>query len=130
MTKSIPTVRKDVLHLDTPAPAIRLDTPAWFAWLEEPTTTCFSYGLFNRSQGYIDGFITLRKERRQRGALYWTAYRRLDRRLRKIYIGRSTQLTHARLEEIATLLRARDGPSLFSCPLYTLSTLFTVNHPC
>jgi LuxR family maltose regulon positive regulatory protein len=110
MTRSIPTVRKDVLDLDTTGPAIRLDTPAWFAWLDEPTTTRFSYGLFNRSQGYIDGFVTLRKERRQRGAAYWTAYRRQGQRLRKIYIGRSTQLTHARLEEIATHLRARDGP--------------------
>jgi hypothetical protein len=131
MTKSIPTVRKDRLDLDTAAPAIHLDTPAWFAWLEEPTTTRFSYGLFNRSQGYIDGFMTLRKECRQRGTAYWTAYRRQGRRLRKIYIGRSTLLTQASLEQIATRLRTRDGPPLptvvISCP-HALTYLSVTTH--
>ena len=50
--------------------------PQWFAWLEAPENCCFSYALLNHAKGYIDGFMTVRKERRQRGGVYWTAYRR------------------------------------------------------
>jgi LuxR family maltose regulon positive regulatory protein len=112
MTHPIPTVRQGLLLDDQhPAPLIQLDTPAWFAWLEAPTTTHFSYALFNRTQGYIEGFMTVRKERRQRGHAYWTVYRRQGPRLRKVYLGASTALTYARLEQIATQLRSRDGPT-------------------
>jgi LuxR family maltose regulon positive regulatory protein len=113
MTKSIPIVQDGILVDDqTPGPTIFLDTRAWFAWLEAPTTTRFSYALFNRTRGYIDGFMTLRKERRQRGTAYWSAYRRQGHRLRKRYLGPSAALTHSRLEQIAALLRPRDGPSI------------------
>jgi len=90
---------------------IPLDSPQWFAWLEAPTTTSFAYALFNRQQGYIDGFMTVRKERRQRGASYWSAYRRAGQRMRKIYLGRSLALTHACLEAVATRLQSRDDPA-------------------
>ena len=111
MTKSIPVVQNGILLDDqTPRPTIYLDTLAWLAWLEAPTTTRFSYALFNRAQGYIDGFMTVRKERRQRGTAYWSVYRRQGRRLRKIYLGPSTALTQTRLEQIAALLRPRAGP--------------------
>jgi hypothetical protein len=111
MTKTIPLVRNGIMVDDqTAGPAIQLDTRAWFAWLEEPTTTRFSYALFNRTQGYIDGFMTVRKERRQRGTTYWSVYRRQGHRLHKVYVGSSAALTQARLEQIAGLLRARDGP--------------------
>jgi hypothetical protein len=111
MTKSIPIVQDGFVVDDhTPGPTIYLDTLAWFTWLEAPTTTRFSYALFNRAQGYIDGFMTVRKERRQRGAAYWSVYRRQGQRLRKVYVGPSTALTHTRLEQIAALLRPRAGP--------------------
>jgi len=84
-----------------PAGRLWLDTPAWFAWLEAPSTTRFSYALFNRAKGYIDGFITLRKEQRQRGRAYWSAYRRQGQRVRKLYLGPSTALTHDQLERLA-----------------------------
>jgi hypothetical protein len=111
MTKSIPIVQDGFVVDDhTPGPTIYLDTPAWFAWLEAPTTTRFSYALFNRTQGYIDGFMTVRKERRQRGTTYWSVYRRQGPRLRKLYVGPATALTQTRLEQIAALLRPRAGP--------------------
>lgn len=111
MTKSIPIVQGGIVIDDqTQAPTIRLDTQAWFAWLEAPTTTRFSYALFNRARGYIEGFMTVRKEQRQRGTAYWSVYRRQGQRLRKLYVGPSTALTQARLEQIAALLRPRDGP--------------------
>lgn len=111
MTKTIPLVRKGMLVDDqTTGPPIQLDTRAWFAWLEAPTTTSFSYALFNRTRGYIDGFMTVRKERRQRGTTYWSVYRRQGHRLRKVYVGASSALTQARLEQIAAQFRPRDGP--------------------
>lgn len=91
-----------------PEAGLRLDRPGWFAWLEAPSTTSFSYPLFDRQCGYSIGFMTVRKERRQRGGSYWTVYRRQGRQLRKIYLGPSSQLTQARLEAVAaTLLSVR-----------------------
>lgn len=111
MTKTIPIVKNGILLDDqTAGPTIHLDTAAWFAWLEEPTTVRFSYALFNRSCGYIDGFMTLRKERRQRGATYWSAYRRQGHRLRKVYLGASAALTYAHLAHIAAQLRSHNDP--------------------
>ena len=89
---------------------IHLDSPQWFAWLEAPENHAFSYALMNHAKGYIDGFMTVRKERRQRGGVYWTAYRRQGRRLRKIYLGPSASVTEARLREVADRLYAGEGP--------------------
>ena len=83
---------------------IRLDTPAWFAWLAAPTTTSFSYPVDNPAQGYIEGFMTVCKERRTRGGVYWTAYWHVQRRLRKVYLGRTQTLTDARLQDVAAAL--------------------------
>lgn len=135
MSNNIPSVRGGVvIDASHCGPTIQLDTPAWFTWLEAPTTTRFSYALFNRARGYIDGFMTVRKERRQRGTAYWTVYRRQGRRLRKLYVGSSAALTQARLEQIATQLRPRDGPSIkphFVCgqPNSTVSPIYRQLQP-
>lgn len=66
-------------YVEDPQPphqAIWLDTPAWFQWLEAPTTLRFTYPVFDPAVGYIVGFMTVRKERRQRGGWYWSVYRR------------------------------------------------------
>lgn len=83
---------------------IRLDTAAWYAWLEAPTTRGFAYGLFDPQQGCVVGVMTVRKERRQRGGQYWSVYRRQGRRLRRFYLGSSRQVTAARLAQIAQVL--------------------------
>jgi hypothetical protein len=112
MTKAIPVVSQAILHDPKHSGAtIHLDTPAWFAWLEAPTTTSFSYALFNRARGYIDGFMTLRKERRQRGGTYWSVYRRQGQRLCKLYVGPATALTHAHLEQIAARWQNQTPPA-------------------
>jgi len=85
--------------------AIRLDTPAWFAWLAAPSTTCFSYPLYDPARGYIVGFMTVRKEGRQRGGMYWAVFRRCGSQVRKIYLGQSSTVTQARLQAIAQTLR-------------------------
>ncbi len=108
MAKDIPTVNNAVLYDPGCSAPIRLDSPQWVAWLDVPGNFRFSYALHNRAAGYIDGFMTVRKERRQRGAAYWSVYRRRDGRLRKIYVGASVALTFDKLEEI--VLRLRDPP--------------------
>jgi hypothetical protein len=113
MAYKTPWVSEGALCDDrTPEPSIPLDSPAWFAWLEAPTNVCFKYALFNRAKGYIDGFMTVRKERRQRGGDYWSVYRRQGQQLRKVYLGRSATLTQARLAAVAVRLHARDGPTI------------------
>ena len=103
--------REFVLDCAQPhAPIIHLDSPQWFAWLEAPENDGFSYALHNHAKGYIDGFMTVRKERRQRGGVYWTAYRRQGRRLRKIYLGPSASVTVARLRQVAARLYAGEDP--------------------
>jgi LuxR family maltose regulon positive regulatory protein len=90
---------------------VQLDTPAWFAWLASETTTRFSYGLYDRQMGYIVGWITVRKEQRQRGGHYWVAYRRLGGPVRKVYIGSSGAVTAQRLQTIAEQLQGKEVAS-------------------
>ena len=93
-----------------PAGRIRLDTPAWLAWLEDAATTSFAYPLADPTRGYITGFMTVRKERRQRGGQYWTVYHRCGRRVRKVYVGRSTIVTETRLQAIAGAFLMEECP--------------------
>src|SRR5689334_11357381 len=81
--------------------SIVLDTPAWVQWLEMPTTRSFAYPIDDEQAGYIRAFMTVRKEQRQRGNDYWVAYRRSGKRLGKIYLGRSTQLSQQTLAAVA-----------------------------
>jgi hypothetical protein len=90
---------------------LHVDSPDWFIWLAAPTTTGFSYPMYDAAHGYIAGFMTLRKERRQRGGVYWVAYHRCQGRVRKIYLGAPSRLTQACLDELAQrfLAAERDG---------------------
>jgi LuxR family maltose regulon positive regulatory protein len=90
---------------------VQLDTPAWFAWLAAETTRRFSYPLYDPQVGYIVGWMTVRKEQRQRGGHYWVAYRRLSGQVRKVYIGNSGAVTAQRLEAIAYRLQAKEVAS-------------------
>lgn len=102
-----PVVWEDaVSHVSTLDGGIRVDTPAWFTWLDAATTTSFAYPIYNAAHGYIEAFMTVRKERRQRGGVYWTVYWHVGHRLRKAYVGRAGAVTDARLRAIAAELLA------------------------
>jgi hypothetical protein len=88
--------------------AIRLDTPGWWAWLAASTTLSFAYPIYDRQAGYIRGWMTIRKEKRRRGSHYWVAYRRTGGRLRKIYLGKSGELTQRGLTATAERFLAMD----------------------
>ena len=72
-------------------------SPAWFAWLVEVSSFAFA--------GQA-GSYTVRKEAAQRGDRYWYAYLRTGQKLTKKYLGKTADLTLARLEEVAGLLHA------------------------
>ncbi|GCE11173.1 LuxR C-terminal-related transcriptional regulator [Tengunoibacter tsumagoiensis] len=95
-------------------------TPAQLRWSEQAQNYVFSMDdqtstqtLTNDWLEHITSFsfhsrwgmhYTVRKQRVQRGSSYWYAYRRLHGRVAKRYLGKSTDLTLVRLEEIARLL--------------------------
>ncbi len=74
-----------------------IEDPAWFAWLDE----VFSFAFHGQR-----GSFTARKETKQRGAVYWYAYRKTRGTLAKKYLGKTADLTLARLEDVAAVLHA------------------------
>ena len=81
--------------------AVLVDTPAWFAWLETANTFTFTCE---------EGTFTAHKARagNRRGGWYWRAYRRKRGRLSRCYLGVPTNITLAKLREVARCLAA-DG---------------------
>jgi LuxR family transcriptional regulator, maltose regulon positive regulatory protein len=67
------------------------------AWLVEVSSFAFA--------GQA-GSYTARKEAAQRGDRYWYAYLRIGQKLSKKYLGKTADLTLARLEEVAGVLHA------------------------
>jgi LuxR family transcriptional regulator, maltose regulon positive regulatory protein len=93
-------VADGVLHRREPpgSPDLAVDSPSWFAWLDDPAIRSFSF------EGSA-GTLTARKERRGGGGEgYWTAYRKRDGKLRKTYIGKPEKVTQHRLDEAARFL--------------------------
>jgi LuxR family maltose regulon positive regulatory protein len=70
-------------------------------WLEQIA----SFSFHSRSGIHY----TVRKQKVQRGNSYWYGYRRLHGRIVKRYLGRTADLTLARLEEIGRLLESESG---------------------
>src|SRR5438270_8845271 len=84
--------------------SITPESPAWFAWLAERSSFAF-----HGQQGSYSALL----EAVQRGERYWYAYLRMGQKLRKKYLGKTADLTLARLEQVARLLqseRASGGP--------------------
>src|SRR5688572_14092808 len=68
----------------------------WQEWLVQ--TSSFSF------RGKHGENFTARKELRERGGAYWTAYRKVKGRLKRKYLGLPQELTLERLEEVAAAL--------------------------
>src|SRR5260370_25179800 len=67
----------------------------WFTWLTVVPSFTFS--------GQA-GQLTVRQEARPRGGRYWYASRRTGKKMAKRYLGHTTEVTPARLEEEAAQL--------------------------
>jgi LuxR family transcriptional regulator, maltose regulon positive regulatory protein len=96
--RSTPIVVSDRLYTDDAFTGTVIGSPAWFTWLQSAST--FYY------QSRSGATFTAHQERRQRGGLYWVAYRRRAGRLRRLHLGKPDLLTPQRLEAIALSLRA------------------------
>jgi LuxR family maltose regulon positive regulatory protein len=79
------------------------DSPTWFTWLNQVS----SFAFFGKS-----GHYTARKEARQRGDRYWSAYLAEGERLTKKYLGKTGDLSLERLEHIAGILRVQSETQL------------------
>ena len=92
----IPRADPDYLHCPGHR-KIKLDSKGWFDWLTRTDTRSFAFTGHN-------GHFTARKEAKQRGGDYWYAYRWLDGKTAKLYLGSSHDLTRDRLNQVATRL--------------------------
>jgi LuxR family transcriptional regulator, maltose regulon positive regulatory protein len=79
------------------------DGPAWFAWLNQVP----SFAFVGKS-----GHFTARKEAKQRGDRYWYAYLATGEQLTKKYLGKSADLSLARLEHIAEILHIQSAAQM------------------
>ncbi|GHO41879.1 LuxR C-terminal-related transcriptional regulator [Ktedonospora formicarum] len=80
------------------SPEITHANSAWKEWLNGITSFAFE----NQSGVHC----TIRKERLQRGDTYWYAYRSIEGRTKKRYLGRTADLSFERLEKISSLFSA------------------------
>ena len=76
---------------------IQVGSKRWFEWLTLENTRSFAFESYQ-------GHFTARKENKQRGSAYWYAYRWLNGKTTKAYLGTSDKLTRDRLNEIAIRL--------------------------
>ena len=70
---------------------IYIDTAAWLVWLDTVSSFCYS------SPAHLYR-LTLRREKRRQQS-YWYAYCKIDAKLHNVYVGKTAQLTQARLEQ-------------------------------
>lgn len=102
MTRSIPYIEDGLLHTSNEGAAtitLAPGSPAWWAWLDDPSTRSFAFHS-------PDGRFTVRKERKQRGGVYWIAYRKVRGKLHNRYLGRSADLTLERFNAVAAYFAA------------------------
>ena len=95
--KTTPKVVWQTLYTDSAA--VPLESASWFDWLAHNA-------LFYLESP--DGTFTARREVRG-GAAFWYAFRRHHNKLYKAYLGRSADLTHARLLAVAQHLAEKAG---------------------
>jgi DNA-binding SARP family transcriptional activator len=106
MAQRIPTVIDNQLQATEPGrEPIVVGASEWFAWLDHPQTRSFSYQT-------ADGAVTVRRERK-RQQWYWYAYSSRHHTLHKVYLGKTAELSAARLAEAAARLsRSAAAPTI------------------
>lgn len=93
--KGTPWIENGLLHVTQGGveQIISVGSDAWAAWLEHAT------GFYVKNTQH--GNFSCRKETRQRGGAYWSAYRRANGRVYRAHVGKDSDLTSQRLDEIA-----------------------------
>lgn len=95
--KRPPKVIGHILYTD--CAAVSLESPAWFDWLASHSTFYLESNI---------GTFTARREVRD-GATFWYAFRRYHKKLYKVYLGRSADLSYERLLVVARQLAEKAG---------------------
>ena len=97
MARTTPVVRAETVtwSVDRHEHQFAVDTPSWYAWLEEISTFAFVSDM---------GTFTARKEPTQHGGPYWKAYRKRNGKLHRAYLGKSHDVTLERLNAVAAML--------------------------
>ena len=96
--RETPWVRQGQVVTAAGAP-LRIDTTAWFAWLETASAFCYT-----SSQGGLR-LTAYREKRRQQ--MYWYGYARNAGKLHNIYLGKTERLTQACLDEACRRLAGK-----------------------
>jgi hypothetical protein len=92
-------------------------SPEWFEWL----ASIPSFAFIGR-----EGRFTARCETKQRGERYWIAYQRIEGRLLKRYLGKTSDLTATKLENTAgSISSARPAPPTCTDASATLPPVLT-----
>ncbi|MFM5956088.1 MAG: hypothetical protein ACKOQ2_02785, partial [Dolichospermum sp.] len=87
------------IHLETDnGNLIKIDSDSWFQWLGENASFKFTAG-FGGEDSY-----RARKEVLG-GVVYWYAFKKVNGKLHKRYIGKPHEVTHNRLCEVAKSIR-------------------------
>jgi LuxR family transcriptional regulator, maltose regulon positive regulatory protein len=95
MPRQTSQIRDAVLTRHDTADTLAVGSAAWYAWLDQASSFAFVG---------VQGNFTARKEQRERGGFYWRAYRTRGGKSYRAYLGRSDELTLARLEAAAAQL--------------------------
>jgi LuxR family maltose regulon positive regulatory protein len=88
-------------HEGSTLPAIVVGSPAWFTWLMDDQPRSFHFR-------HPHGSFTARRERKHQ-QWYWYAYRRVDGKLQRAYLGKPIDLTLDRLVAVATAFAHRSA---------------------
>src|SRR4051812_27855971 len=91
------TIEADSVAL---SPDIIPGSQSWLEWLD--TIPSFAF------ESRLGANCTIRKEHLKRGDVYWYAYRSIQGRTKKRYLGRTADLSLERLEEISTLFTTEE----------------------
>ncbi len=92
-----PTAAAGILYEPHGAEGIAVGSPAWYTWLADEQHHSFRFI-------HPSGSFTARKEPKQRGRWYWVAYRQVQGKLYKTYLGKSKALTVEQLCAVAQAL--------------------------
>ncbi|MEG3845002.1 hypothetical protein [Microcoleus sp. herbarium14] len=98
---TVPSVVQGLIEAED-GKVFELDSPKGSTWLE--STNSFRFEPSGQNKPY-----TVRKES-GKGGDYWYGYRKMAGRLHKKYIGKNSELSTAKLEEIAEALNTPPQP--------------------
>ena len=94
---------------------IAVGSPAWLEWLQRGLAVRVEqvYRTSNQTEPYYVTY-TLRPERRQRGGLYWYAYKKHQKRRLRAYLGQTEAISLPKLEAVALQFLAHMSPELYA----------------